>query len=351
MNRRDSNPASRQSGGYRDESSDWESPRQASQWQDDAPRQAGGWGNEEGRAHRDDAARRNSRRDENDARWRTDEHGDSRYRERGGYGSQARGQSYGEGPYGGDRRPASSERGYRFSGEREVYPIREYDASGGNDFADFTSEDFGGRDFYARRGGGGGLSPSFSYRPTFDTFGRGYYGSRSSRTDNEQGRRDYGDWREYGEERGFFQRAGDEIASWFGDEDAARRREQDHRGRGPSDYTRSDERIREDLNDRLTQDWRVDATNIRVLAKDGEVTLDGKVGSRHAKRRAEDLAEEISGVKHVQNNLRVIGATDWTDTGQGGSTSSARSSTTTGSATGTSASTNPTSGSTTGSSS
>ncbi|GFE74541.1 BON domain-containing protein [Novosphingobium sp. TCA1] len=159
------------------------------------------------------------------------------------------------------------------------------------------------------------MSPSFSYRPTFDTFGRGYYGTRDETRDDHSSR-DYGDWREYGEERGFLRRAGDEIASWFGDEDAARRREQDHRGRGPTDYTRSDERIREDVNDRLTQDWRVDATNIRVLAKDGEVTLDGTVGSRHAKRRAEDLADEVSGVKHVQNNLRVIGGTNWTDTGR-----------------------------------
>jgi len=353
MNRRDSNPASRQSGGYRDESSDWESPRQASQWQDDAPRQAGGgWGNDEGSTHRDDAASRNPRWNENDARYRSEERGASGYRERERYGSQARGQGYGEGRYGSDRRQAGSERGYRFSGERDVYPIREYDASGGNDFADFTSEDYGGRDFYARRGGGGGLSPSFSYRPTFDTFGRGYYGARDSRTDTEHGRRDYGDWREYGEERGFFQRAGDEIASWFGDEDAARRREQDHRGRGPSDYTRSDERIREDVNDRLTQDWRVDATNIRVLAKDGEITLDGTVGSRPAKRRAEDLAEDVSGVKHVQNNLRVTGGAGWSDTGQASSTNpAARSSTTSGSVTGTNASTSPTTGSTTGSSS
>ncbi|HEY0596126.1 SWFGD domain-containing protein, partial [Sphingopyxis sp.] len=53
-------------------------------------------------------------------------------------------------------------------------------------------------------------------------------------------------------ERGFFERAGDEVLSWFGDEEAQRRRERDHRGRGPTDYIRSDDRIREDVNDRLT---------------------------------------------------------------------------------------------------
>jgi osmotically-inducible protein OsmY len=107
------------------------------------------------------------------------------------------------------------------------------------------------------------------------------------------------------DDRGFWDRASDEVASWFGDEGAARRRELDHRGRGPKDYVRSDERIREDANDRLTDDARVDASNVTLTVEGGEVTLNGTVASRGAKRRAEDLIDEISGVKHVQNNLRV----------------------------------------------
>lgn len=106
-------------------------------------------------------------------------------------------------------------------------------------------------------------------------------------------------------ERGFFERAGDELLSWFGDEDAQRRRERDHRGRGPADYVRSDDRIREDVNDRLTDDYWLDASHIGVAVSDGEVTLDGTVDGKRAKRRAEDLADDVSGVKHVQNNLRV----------------------------------------------
>lgn len=108
-----------------------------------------------------------------------------------------------------------------------------------------------------------------------------------------------------GNERGFFERAGDEVLSWFGDEDAQRRRDRDHRGRGPSDYVRSDDRIREDVNDRLTEDYWVDASRIGVTVAGGEVTLDGAVDSKRAKRRAEDLADDVTGVKHVQNNLRV----------------------------------------------
>src|SRR3546814_10676980 len=64
------------------------------------------------------------------------------------------------------------------------------------------------------------------------------------------------------EDRGFFERAGDEVMSWFGDRDARHRREQDHRGRGPKNYVRSDESIREDVNDRLTEDVWLDASEI-----------------------------------------------------------------------------------------
>lgn len=111
------------------------------------------------------------------------------------------------------------------------------------------------------------------------------------------------------DERGFFDRASDEVMSWFGDDDAARRRQmdqrKDHRGKGPAGYTRSKERILEDANERLMRDSLVDASNIAVTCKDNEITLEGTVDSRSAKRRAEDIVEDISGVKHVQNNLRV----------------------------------------------
>jgi osmotically-inducible protein OsmY len=68
---------------------------------------------------------------------------------------------------------------------------------------------------------------------------------------------------------------------------------------------RSDERIREDVNDRLTQDPELDATEIEVTVKNGEVTLAGSVADRADRRRAEDCAEQVAGVKHVQNNIRA----------------------------------------------
>jgi len=113
----------------------------------------------------------------------------------------------------------------------------------------------------------------------------------------------------YGRERDFLDRAGDEVASWLGDEDAVlRRRADQYRGKGPKGYTRSDERIREDVNDRLTDDPWLDASDIDVAVAIGEVTLTGEVLSRQDKRRAEDCAEMVSGVTHVQNNLRVRSA-------------------------------------------
>jgi hypothetical protein len=78
-----------------------------------------------------------------------------------------------------------------------------------------------------------------------------------------------------------------------------------YKGKGPKGYVRSDERIREDLCDRLTDDAQVDASDITVSVAKGEVTLDGTVASRAERRAAEDCAEACSGVSHVQNNLRI----------------------------------------------
>ena len=81
------------------------------------------------------------------------------------------------------------------------------------------------------------------------------------------------------------------------------------RGKGPKGYKRSDERIREDISDHLTQDHFIDASHIEIAVSDCECTLNGTVRTRDEKRRAEDIAEHTMGVKHVQNNLRVVAPT------------------------------------------
>lgn len=78
-------------------------------------------------------------------------------------------------------------------------------------------------------------------------------------------------------------------------------------GRGPRGYRRSNERIFEDVCDRLTQHGRIDASDIEVEVEDGEVTLKGTVNDRQTKRMAEKVAESITGVVDVHNRLRISG--------------------------------------------
>lgn len=77
------------------------------------------------------------------------------------------------------------------------------------------------------------------------------------------------------------------------------------RGIGPKNYERSDDRIREDVCERLSQDEFVDAHDIEVAVSEGIVTLSGTIDERNSKRRAEDIAESVGGVRDVQNQLRL----------------------------------------------
>ncbi len=87
---------------------------------------------------------------------------------------------------------------------------------------------------------------------------------------------------------------------------ATRVNEGQHRGKGPKGYRRSDERIREEVNDRLADDPHVDAREIEVTVQNGDITLTGTIDDRYAKRRAEDIVESVSGVRNVENRLRVF---------------------------------------------
>lgn len=155
-------------------------------------------------------------------------------------------------------------------------------------------------------------------------------------------------------ERGTFARAGDELLSWFGDEEAERRRRLDkmreshgydeqirravdgplatrrpgaesgsepwndrwsegrqwsragpYVGRGPRGYQRSDGRIYEDICDLLTDHQEVDPSDVEVRINNGEVTLAGTVESRYEKPLIEDIAESVPGVREVYSHLRI----------------------------------------------
>jgi osmotically-inducible protein OsmY len=267
---------------------------------------------------------RSSYRERSPERYRYDdsERDNERYGRESGLGGEYSGRSRYSPSYGRDyqtRREYTTSRwkdDRETSGERRNYPQQR---------GDYTSElgDYSEREYsrYGRSYGDEGRyrdrsssSPRYNY-PTGFRSGERY--SERERGEYEtspygRGERDYeydrGEYRS-GEQRGWWDRASDEVASWFGDEEAERRRRMDQereqfRGRGPKGYRRSDERIKEDVNDRLSEGY-LDASDIEVVVLNSEVTLTGTVNRRSDKRKAEAIAESVTGVTNVENRVRV----------------------------------------------
>jgi hypothetical protein len=131
---------------------------------------------------------------------------------------------------------------------------------------------------------------------------------------------DQGEYNQSGYNQGYAQ--GDEGWGSAGYGMGGQQGRQSYRGKGPRNYARSDERITEDLNERLMQDDDIDATHINVSVSNGEVTLEGTVEQRWMKHRIEDLAERCAGVKDVENRIRVK-RTDDSESDRSASTSNA----------------------------
>jgi len=74
---------------------------------------------------------------------------------------------------------------------------------------------------------------------------------------------------------------------------------------GPKGYTRSDDRIREDISERLMLADGIDSSEVTVSVKDGRVSLEGTVPTRGMKHAIEDLADYTAGVTDVDNRIRV----------------------------------------------
>lgn len=228
---------------------------------------------------------------------------------------------YYQGRYGRDENQYNASRGLSsrysdFGGD--------YQSRGGRNLYDRGNEGIGRRDYENKENRLGGANyDTYGDRGRYDEspfYGQGGYSSRRGQGrgrpgfygSDERGGYTQGNYgRDENEERSWWDRTSDEVSSWFGDEDAERRRERDrinsgnYRGKGPRNYSRSDERIKEDINDRLSDDPFIDATEIEVQVSNGDVTLVGTVDHRSTKRRAEDLADSVSGVKNVENRLRV----------------------------------------------
>ena len=102
---------------------------------------------------------------------------------------------------------------------------------------------------------------------------------------------------------GRFEHSGDDTLPGF--RRAVSAKHSSFRGVGPKNFMRSDERLRERVSELLEDDPNVDASDIEVVVVAGEVTLTGTVADRHMKRRAEDLAESVYGVRDVNNDVKV----------------------------------------------
>jgi len=81
--------------------------------------------------------------------------------------------------------------------------------------------------------------------------------------------------------------------------------QQRRRNRGPRNWQRSDERIREDVCERLVALDDVDVSDVSVSVQQGTVRLTGSVVERSDKHRIEDVADDSIGVRDVDNQIRV----------------------------------------------
>jgi hypothetical protein len=148
--------------------------------------------------------------------------------------------------------------------------------------------DFGRRRYEPFRVGTGmGLAPGERGEPEF---GQGY-GHSSGYARHESGYGSRAGW-----DLGTHQRdiAPERVA-----------RQTSYRGLGPQDYKRTDERIRDDICERLTDSHDIDARNILVEVHQGNVTLSGTVIERRMRYAAEDLVERVGGVANINNQMRV----------------------------------------------
>jgi osmotically-inducible protein OsmY len=245
-------------------------------WREGAERYGAGGAHERGRDDRFD-------RDRAREQWERSMHGDSRWESdyRGGSGSTGGGIQRGlqgggtMGDFGGTRDHRSEYgRGYAHDYGREG----DYGMRGGG-----SSGRPGGYD-EGRQAGGNWFSGAHGGAPDRNP-GQGFGGFGYSNADEEVGRAGWGDRGRQG--------AGRDVAA------------RDHTGRGPRNYQRSDERIRDDVCERLTRHREIDASDIDIDVREGVVTLSGQVEDKHAKRLAEDVAEEVMGVSEVRNELRA----------------------------------------------
>lgn len=208
--------------------------------------------------------------------------------ERGGFGERGFGEREERG-YGGYGERAYGERGMSASRHADTQGPRAY------------GRDWGGRDTGSGYGAqsrsqGGGLHEYGT--PGYETSG---YDRDFGHGGGTMSGRGYGSQYRGGSETGYGSRSGYQLGSHQGDTGYQR----SYRGLGPQSYKRPDERIRDDVYERLTDDDRIDARQVMVDVNQGNVTLTGTVPERQMRYAAEDLVESCMGVANINNQLKV----------------------------------------------
>jgi hypothetical protein len=74
---------------------------------------------------------------------------------------------------------------------------------------------------------------------------------------------------------------------------------------GPKGYQRSDERLREDISERLMEARYIDSSDVTVEVSGAKVVLEGTVPERRMKHAIEDLVDACPGVQDIENRIRI----------------------------------------------
>lgn len=129
---------------------------------------------------------------------------------------------------------------------------------------------------------------------------RGYGGSRGMRDAYHYRRGDTGAMGSGGGSVGFNEFGDRGEGGGMGSGTAARRPRT-----VPKGFRRTDERVCDEVCERLAEARDLDVSEVTVEVGSGIVTLSGTVSDRRAKYRVEDIAEQVMGVDEVRNNIRV----------------------------------------------
>lgn len=74
---------------------------------------------------------------------------------------------------------------------------------------------------------------------------------------------------------------------------------------GAKGYQRCDERLREDISERLMEARYIDSSDVTVEVSGAKVVLEGTVPQRPMKHAIEDLVDACPGVQDIDNRIRV----------------------------------------------